>query len=317
MFFQIQKILSNESNIYLVGGAVRNALLNQPMNDLDFAVPSGVEKVARLVSRELKTDIYPLDQARESYRLILHLPEDKVQYLDFSRMRGADIDSDLLARDLTINAMAININDPQKLIDPLGGAQDLREKKLKACSSKSIQDDPIRILRAIRFAAEGGYKLEDETRRQLKSNIGLLRSTSPERIRDELFKILNLDQLPVALRALEWLGAFPIIFPEIHPVVKENGVKEGGLRLKSDFSSAAEILHLVKMVTYLNSKGDAGSLVGGLVVSLLGSFRKHLQQYLGAHFTFDRDYYQLIQLSDLVFDTWPVRMQCQIAFQKP
>ncbi len=132
-------------------------------------------------------------------------------------MRGMNIDSDLLARDFTINAMAVNLNDPQKLIDPLGGAQDLREKKIKACSPKSIMDDPIRILRAIRFAAEGGYKIEDETRRQLKTGVLLLRSTSPERIRDELFKILKLDQLPVALRALDWLGAYPILFPEYLP----------------------------------------------------------------------------------------------------
>lgn len=299
LFYQIQKVLSNERNIYLVGGAVRNALLAQKMNDLDFAVPSDVERVARLVSRELKADIYPLDQARESFRLILHLSEDKVQYLDFSRMRGTDIDSDLLARDLTINAMAVNINDPQKLIDPLGGAQDLREKKIKACSSNSIQDDPIRILRAVRFAAVGGYKIEDETRRQLKSNIGSMRSTSPERIRDELFKILNLDQLPVALRALEWLGAFPIIFPDIHPAVRVDGAKVGNFKSKLDLTSAAGILRVVKMVTLRNSTGEAGSLFGGLVASILGSFRKDLQLYLDTHFTFERDYYQLLQLSDL------------------
>ena len=70
LFYRIQKILTAETGVYLVGGAVRNALLNQQANDLDFAVVSNVEKIARKVSHELHTDFYPLDAEREAYRLV-------------------------------------------------------------------------------------------------------------------------------------------------------------------------------------------------------------------------------------------------------
>ena len=110
--------------------------------------------------------------------------------------------------------MAVNINDPQKLIDPLGGAQDLRDKIIKACSSSSISDDPIRVLRAIRFAAEGNYKIAEDTRKLLKIGVPLLECSSAERKRDELFKIAALDQVSVAFRALDWLGVFPVLFPD-------------------------------------------------------------------------------------------------------
>lgn len=318
IFNKIQEILSHEQNIYLVGGAVRNALLNQVANDLDFTVSIDVERIARSVSRELNTDFYPLDIEREAYRLIMHLPEDKVQYLDFSRMRGENIDADLLARDFTINAMAVNINDPQKLIDPLGGARDLMDKKIRVCSPKSIQDDPIRILRAIRFAAEGGYKLEDETRWQLKTNVGLLSSTSPERIRDELFKMLKLDQLPAALRALEWLRSYPFLFPNLYVADSHTGEKEDGFQEKLDFSSSAEIIRLVRMISLRNSAGDAESLIGGMVVSGFDRFRERLCSYLNFYNTPDRDNYQLIQLSNLLLvlnqqDTAPLEITQLIA----
>ena len=215
LFYRIQKILTAETGVYLVGGAVRNALLNQQANDLDFAVVSNVEKIARKISHELHTDFYPLDAEREAYRLVFSDHDEAIQYLDFSRMRGNTIDSDLLGRDFTINAMAVNVNDPQKLIDPLGGAQDLRDKIIKACCSSSITDDPIRVLRAIRFAAEGNYKIAEETRKLLKIGVPLLEFSSAERKRDELFKIAALDQVSVAFRALDWLGVFSILFPGI------------------------------------------------------------------------------------------------------
>lgn len=300
IFYKIQTILSKEPEVYLVGGAIRNALLGQPIHDLDFALTGNVEKTARYVSRELDTDFYPLDAERETYRLIAHEAELPDLYLDFCRTRGPNLEADLGLRDFTINAMAVNIHDPQKLIDPLGGAQDLRDKKVRACSQGAIQDDPIRILRAIRFAAEGGYKIEDDTRRLLKEGVGLLIKTSPERIRDELFKIFSLDQLPAALKALDWLHCFPVLIPELSKAINSEDNIADPYRAKTDLSSTTELVALIRSIILRDTTGEAGTLVGGLTASTVGKFRHELKEYLDSRTTLDRNCLQLIQFSNLL-----------------
>ena len=302
LFYRIQKILTAETGVYLVGGAVRNALLNQQANDLDFAVVSNVEKIARKISHELHTDFYPLDAEREAYRLVFSDHGEAIQYLDFSRMRGNTIDSDLLGRDFTINAMAVNVNDPQKLIDPLGGAQDLRDKIIKACCSSSITDDPIRVLRAIRFAAEGNYKIAEETRKLLKIGVPLLEFSSAERKRDELFKIAALDQVSVAFRALDWLGVFSILFPGIKTNVDDDSIHHGDVfQTKMDFSSSMEIVQLINAITRKSGNTDQGSLLYGMAGSVLDQYRQELITYLFQKFTPDRNINQLLHIGNLLY----------------
>ena len=301
LFYEIQEILATETGVYLVGGAVRNALLNQQANDLDFVIVSNVEKIARKVSHELHTDFYPLDAVREAYRLVFTNQNSDIQYLDFSRIRGTTIDSDLLGRDFTINAMAVNINDPQKLIDPLGGAQDLRDKIIKACCSSSITDDPIRVLRAIRLAAEGNYKIAEETRKQLKIGVPLLEFSSAERKRDELFKIAALDQVSVAFRALDWLGVFSVLFPEIKLSTNSDLLQQKvDFQTKMDFSSSGEIVQLINSITRKNDSTDHGSLLYGIAGSVLDKYRLELRTYLIQKFTPDRNISQLLHIGNLI-----------------
>ena len=191
IFLQVQQILSGVPGIYLVGGAVRDALLGRRAGDLDFAVQNATEKVARRVSAALGSDFYILDKERESFRLIIHISDGKPLYLDFNKMRGTVIDADLAARDFTINAMAVDIHDPQKLIDPLGGAQDLKDRILKACSPASIQDDPVRVIRAARMACDLQLKLDTSTLAQIKVHHLQLANITAERRRDEFFKGLE------------------------------------------------------------------------------------------------------------------------------
>jgi poly(A) polymerase len=302
LFYRIQEILNSETGVYLVGGAVRNALLNQQANDLDFAIVSNVEKIARKVSHELNTDFYSLDAEREAYRLIFSNLGEEIQFLDFSKIRGNSIDSDLLGRDFTINAMAVNVNDPQKLIDPLGGAQDLRDKIIKACSSSSISDDPIRVLRAIRFVAEGNYKITEDTRKLLKIGVPLLEISSAERKRDELFKIAALDQVSVAFRALDWLGVFPVLFPDINKLKKGDlPQQKNDFQTKIDFSSSGEIVQLINLITRNNIEDNKGSLLYGMAGSVLDKYRHDLKTYLIQKFTPDRNINQLLHIGNLLF----------------
>ncbi len=102
-----------------------------------------------------------------------------------------------------------------ELLDPLGGDTDLRSRHLRACSPTSLSDDPIRILRAVRQAAVLNFHILPETRSLMRQAISLLPNVSPERLRDELFRILDGPRPDTSMRALDILGALPFILPEL------------------------------------------------------------------------------------------------------
>ncbi len=144
---KIAAALPPDQAAYLVGGAVRDALLQRVTHDLDFAMPGeDVLTVSRRLADRIGAAFYPLDEERDTGRLVIVRPDGSRQMLDFAALRGPDLESDLRARDFTINAMAVDVRQPQSLIDPLGGAADLLGKRLSACSATAFTDDPLRIL---------------------------------------------------------------------------------------------------------------------------------------------------------------------------
>ena len=179
-----------EAELYLVGGAVRDMLLDRVSHDLDFAIPKDAIQIARRIANVLHADFYILDESFDTARVILTADNGTRDIFDFAAFRGSDLDSDLRGRDFTINAIAFDLSN-QAILDPLGGASDLRAKLIRACSESSLQDDPIRILRAVRQAMAFDFKIEAETRNAMKKAAPLLPNISPERQRDELFKILE------------------------------------------------------------------------------------------------------------------------------
>ncbi len=192
---QIRALFPPEFAIYLVGGAVRDRLLNKPCHDLDFAVRRDARLAARHVADSLHAAYYSLDDERDTGRVVAFLPDGSRQVLDFALLQGADIDTDLSARDFTINAMALDLRQPDRLIDPLGGAADLHSRQIRLCSPSALADDPVRILRGIRLAAGLGYRLLPETLQRLRQALPGLPAASPERLRDELFRILEGPEL--------------------------------------------------------------------------------------------------------------------------
>src|SRR5512146_2934873 len=143
---------AGDLEVYLVGGALRDLLLKRACHDLDFAMPGDPRKLARQVANELRGDFFVLDDERNTVRVIYHTQPAERIFLDFCGLRGSDIESDLRARDLTVNALALEIHHPEKLIDPTGGLKDLRAKTLRACSANAFHDDPVRVMRAVRQA---------------------------------------------------------------------------------------------------------------------------------------------------------------------
>ena len=202
--------------LYLVGGAVRDMLLNRVSHDLDFAIPKDAIQMARRAANALHADFYVLDESFDTARVILSADNGTRDILDFAAFRAPSIspqilriwrsaeggiESDLRGRDFTINAIAFDLRN-QTILDPLGGASDLRAKLIRACSDTSLKDDPIRILRAVRQAAALDFKIEAETRKAMKQAAPLLPNISPERQRDELFKILEGPRPDASLRAI-------------------------------------------------------------------------------------------------------------------
>ncbi len=200
---------------YVVGGAVRDSLLGLPIHDLDFALVGNTLQVARAVAKQLKAHYYALDDERQATRVILTLGDGSLLYLDFIRLFGGDLDQDLRHRDFTVNAMALSLADPSTILDPCLGQADLAQKMLRPCSPTSLVDDPVRALRGIRLAIQFGWQMAVETVYQIKQAFPRLGESSPERQRDELFKILSGPKPDQAFRLMERLGGLPYLLPEL------------------------------------------------------------------------------------------------------
>ncbi|MGD0709321.1 MAG: phosphohydrolase, partial [Anaerolineaceae bacterium] len=183
----------SRQTVYLVGGAVRDALLGHASHDLDFVCDRGARQIARRTANGLQGAFYMLDEAREMARVVLG-EGDKPYILDFAVFRGRNLEEDLAGRDFTLNAMAVELGNPTQLIDPLDGAGDLRERRLRLCSPTSLEDDPLRVLRAVRMATQFDLKMDEELTQFLRESAGLLQSVSMERQRDELFRSFELPQ---------------------------------------------------------------------------------------------------------------------------
>lgn len=277
-----------DQEVYLVGGAVRDMLRNRLSRDLDFAVPSKGIALARRVANALQADFMTLDDERDTGRVIVSEPDGTRTFLDFAVYRGKDLDADLRARDFTINAIAFDLR-AQTLIDPLNGGADLRARMIRACSPTSLSDDPVRILRAVRQAAAFEFKIELETRKAMKQAASLLPQVSPERQRDELFKMLEGSRPDASMRALEMLGVFPYLLPEL-PALK--GVKQSPPHIQDVWEHTLSVLaHLegilaVMAPTY--SADETNDLFTGLLTLRIGRFRDQFARHFAESLNTDR-----------------------------
>ena len=174
----ILSALPKAVQIYLVGGAVRDAWLQDEIHDLDFIVPEDGLKIGRQVADRLKAAFYPLDEERKTGRVIHKNPNESNMVLDFSAQQGPDLESDLWARDFTINAIAIDVNHPQELLDPTSGCVDLQSKQLRACTPDAFTSDPIRIMRGVRLAAALEFHLVPQTKTLMRQAAPLIPNTS-------------------------------------------------------------------------------------------------------------------------------------------
>jgi tRNA nucleotidyltransferase/poly(A) polymerase len=291
-----------EEEIYLVGGAVRDALLNRISHDLDFSVPKNAIAIARRVASALNADFYILDESFDTARVIVTADNGARDVLDFASFRGADLNADLRGRDFTINAIAFDLR-AQTILDPLNGGMDLRAKKIRACSETALKDDAVRILRAVRQASSFGFKIMPETRNAMKEAASLLQKISPERLRDELFKILDGSRPDVSLRALEMLGVFPYLLPELSEM---KGFEQSAPHIYDVWEHTLSVLHhLDEIIADLApgySADKTNDMLTGLLTLRLGRYREQFAAHFAKSLNADRSVRALLFFAALYHD---------------
>ncbi|MEE9216506.1 MAG: hypothetical protein V3U32_03635 [Anaerolineales bacterium] len=201
---------SNDQQVWLVGGALRDHFLELDQPDLDFAVDGDAISLARELADALAVPCYVLDEQRDTARVML--PEQRT--LDFARLRAPTLEGDLRLRDFSMNAMAVGLDDPDRLVDPLEGLQDLKDKVLRACATDSIKRDAIRSLRAIRLSASLTLRLENQTKEQVRQSADSLSDCAAERRRDELSKMLEPEWIATAMRLMRRLELLQSVLPK-------------------------------------------------------------------------------------------------------
>ena len=295
--------MDRDTPVWLVGGAVRDHLLGRYTVDLDFAVDGDALRMARHLADRLGGYYYVLDKQRGTGRVILEEEPGQRRMLDFACLRGPDINSDLRARDFTINAFAINLRDPEQWLDPTGGSNDLKQKILRTCSPNAVADDPVRALRAVRLTTELDLRMEPETLLQVQQAGPGLGRVSPERVRDEVLRILDVHRPGRALRLLAHLSLLFVIFPELADL---EGLEQPPPHVYKALEHTLVVVdRLGDLVSMLETGYDpetATDLMLAHVVQRLGRFFEQLSNHLNHTLSYGRKVRQLLFFASLYHD---------------
>lgn len=234
IFQQISEAVS-ELNMpaYLIGGFVRDKILNRPTKDADIVcIGDGIalaKKVSEKFSPKPSVSFFKNFGTAQIKVYVENVPFEiefvgarKESYNHNSRkpdVLPGTIDDDRMRRDFTINTLAVSLNknDFGKLIDPLNGLADIENKIIKTPlpPGQTFSDDPLRMMRAIRFAAQLGFSISEETFEAIKNNAARISIVSGERIIDEINKIIMTDKPSVGFILLYQSGLLKIIFPQM------------------------------------------------------------------------------------------------------
>jgi poly(A) polymerase len=211
--------------VYLVGGSVRELALGRGIQDLDLAVSAQTLELARDLATGLGGTYVLLDEAARTARVVW-----KEEILDLAEFRAPTLQDDLKARDFTLNALAVALNavfgqSPVELIDPWGGLEDLAHGWLRLVAPENFHDDPLRLLRAYRFAATHGFQITPETTAAIRQAVPEFSRVAGERVHQELFSLLGAPRAVPVLAAMEAVGLLGQVFPELEAMkgVEQNG----------------------------------------------------------------------------------------------
>lgn len=232
MFAYLRALKDAGGLIYEVGGTVRDRLLDHPSKDRDYLV-------CRLTIKQLTQILSPFGKVAlvgQMFGVIKFAPhQSPSQAIDFSLPRkerstgighrdfevdfdpNIPVEADLGRRDFTVNAMAMDC-ETQKIVDPFGGEKDLKSRTLRQVFPKAFEEDPLRLLRAIQFAARFDLTIEEETCASMKRHAALIESVSPERIAEELRKLFSAHKPSRGFDLMCECGLLSHIMPELSAI---------------------------------------------------------------------------------------------------
>jgi putative nucleotidyltransferase with HDIG domain len=197
--------------VWVVGGAVRDALLERPVTDVDLAVDGDVETFARALSSAADGHPFELSDEFATWRV---QAREEPWHIDLAGLRGDTIETDLGARDFTVDAIAVPLRGGE-LLDPFGGVDDLDRGVLRAAGERSFADDPLRILRAARIAAALELTVEPGTLTLARDEARRAAEPAGERQLGELRGIVAGPHPVRGIELMDELGATPVVLPEL------------------------------------------------------------------------------------------------------
>ncbi len=213
--------------LYLVGGALRDALLGRPVVDLDVTAVSGGPRFGFALADSLGGQVlassqfgtHELSVNGVAFDLVMARAESYAHPGALPSVRPGSISEDLARRDFSINAMAVEVHGESwgDLLDQFGGVEDLRSGLVRTLHEGSFRDDATRIVRALRYAGRYGFHIEPETRRALDHDIGYLDAISGDRLRHELEKVFDEPSAARVLRLLRDAGVLRAVHPSLDP----------------------------------------------------------------------------------------------------
>ncbi len=242
---RISRYLAEEGiSSYLVGGFVRDTLLGRGTDDIDIAIGADALVTASALAATLGGKYVPLDEENGVGRVVL--PEAKWQ-IDFTALQG-DIMQDLARRDFTIDAMALELDKAfnfKNIIDPFHGRDDLRRGIIRAVSPTIFESDAVRLLRAVRLAAELGFTIDAATESLIRRHGRLIADVPGERVREELLRLLALPGAGHRLAYLDEMGLLTALVPELAPA---RGVDQPRMHIWDVFEHSIQTVAAVEFL---------------------------------------------------------------------
>ncbi|WP_052888003.1 HD domain-containing protein [Thermogemmatispora carboxidivorans] len=213
----------HQTQVYLVGGAVRNLLLGLPIVDWDLVVAGEAPLLARQLADALGG--YYAHMHEKASRVVVRKPAGEWT-LDVAPLAGASIEEDLCQRDFTVNALALPLDallslpSPSALLslpwtDPCGGLADAQARLLRVVNEEVFRSHPVRLLRAIRLSRRYSLRIEPTTEALIRRDAGLLATEVAERLHGELYQLLGQEDGTSSLRLLDHYGLLTVLIPEL------------------------------------------------------------------------------------------------------
>ncbi len=266
----VRRALEGSADVWIVGGAVRDAALGQDVADLDLAVAGDPGMAAKAIAAELGEHAFELSAEFGTWRVVAPARGWQV---DATALRGEGIDADLAARDFTIGAVAVPLAGGAAL-DPFGGLDDLRRRVLRAVGERSFVEDPLRLLRAARLGAELNLELDPATVELACAAAGHAAEPAGERQLAELRRLLGGPDPLRGLALLDELRLTPVVLPELEEL---RGVGQGPNHHLDVYGHTLAVLaHMLEVERELDRfAGERADEVGALLAEPLADELTH------------------------------------------